>query len=294
MVQHNQNHAWHQEKPIPRVKTVDPVPATPDEQALLERIAQVRAEGAGWDQTADRLKRPAAELEELARAHPILFRRLMNRADREVAREDRRVARVVFRRQIRSDPESQAARLSAQQLVNIDLTYFRHRNKKPRIIGLDPNDPGIQQALSDYELLNSLTREEWDEMRAKSIDDRIRKRLAEMGLDPAAYFGEGQSPNDPDDLDDHGNPVPRDPTPPADSDSGAAAPSGACETNGTDESPQSHQSHGSYQSHQSYDDPQPSSQAHPATHEPSHAPLASRSCPRVRLSCRALARLRRR
>ena len=116
--------------------------------------------GRSWDQTGEKLKRPAAELEALARAHPLLFRRLMNRADREMAREDRRVARIVFRKQMRKDPESQAARLSAQCLVNIDLTYFRHRNKKQRYYGLDPADPKLQRALCIAQFESEHTEEE--------------------------------------------------------------------------------------------------------------------------------------
>ena len=55
-----------------------------------------------------------------------------------MAREDRRVARIVFRKQM--DPESQAWRGRHNVSLNIDLTNFRHRNKL-RYFGLDPNDP---------------------------------------------------------------------------------------------------------------------------------------------------------
>ena len=207
MVRHNTNRNWQRETPIPRARPVDPVPATPDEQALLERIAAIRAEGAGWDQTGEKLKRPAAELETLARAHPLLFRRLMNRADREMAREDRRVARIVFRKQMRKDPESQAARLSAQCLVNIDLTYFRHRNKKPRYFGLDPNDPQLQAALRMVKTRRSMT------------PKQLIRFLANMRTTPLpAWAFEDDAPDYP--PDDPGNLVPRDPTPPADSGGG--------------------------------------------------------------------------
>ena len=98
---------------IRRARPVDPIPATPETEARLERIAAIRADGASWDKTAEQLKTTAAELEALVKTHKYLFRRIMFRADREVAREDRRIARVVFRKQIGLDPTTQAARLSA-------------------------------------------------------------------------------------------------------------------------------------------------------------------------------------
>src|SRR6476620_2421281 len=73
---------------IRRARPVDPVPATPETEARLERIAAIRADGASWDKTAEQLKTTAAELEALVKTHKYLFRRIMFRADREAARED--------------------------------------------------------------------------------------------------------------------------------------------------------------------------------------------------------------
>src|SRR4029079_4120510 len=98
--------------PPPTRRPPDPAPATPEEEALLERAAALRADCTTWEKTAEQLKVDPAELEALVQAHKYSFRRLLFRADREAAREDRRLARVVFRKQIGLDPTSQAARLS--------------------------------------------------------------------------------------------------------------------------------------------------------------------------------------
>jgi hypothetical protein len=166
---------------IRRARRVDPVPATPETEARLERIAAVRADGASWEQTATELETAAAELEALVKAHPFLFGRIMFRADREAAREDRRIARVVFRKQISKDPTSQAARLSAQCLVNIDLTYYRHRNKKTPFYGLDPNDPKLRAGIQIAEFEASTTHEHRMAVLESSLRGRSRSGSANWG-----------------------------------------------------------------------------------------------------------------
>jgi hypothetical protein len=122
MVRHNDNHDWKREENVPRARPADPVPASPEEEEFLERVAEFRAVGHSWDKTAIEFHTTTAELKALTKRYHYLFRRIMFRADREMARDDRRVAASVFRKQINKDPLTQAARLSAQFLSNIALT----------------------------------------------------------------------------------------------------------------------------------------------------------------------------
>src|SRR6478736_6482308 len=163
-------------------RPTDPAPATPEEEALLERAAELRADCTTWEKTAEQLKVDPAELEALVKAHKYLFKRLLFRADREAAREDRRLARVVFRKQIGKDPTTQAARLSAQCLVNIDLTYYRHRNKKPPLCGLDPNDPKLKDAIKSAEFMAATTHEERMQLLESFMEGHVHKRMGELGL----------------------------------------------------------------------------------------------------------------
>src|SRR4029079_491059 len=176
----------------------------------LERIAAIRADGASWDKTAEQLKTTAAELEALVKTHKYLFRRIMFRADREVAREDRRIARVVFRKQIGLDPTTQAARLSAQCLVNIDLTYYRHRNKKTPFYGLDPADPKLQEALRRIESESSMTPEHREELLAHIVERGHIKLLVKRHPEWFPYLPPEIGPDYPPGS----NPVPRNPKPP--------------------------------------------------------------------------------
>ena len=197
---------------IPETLRYPPVPPEPaltdEERERLHHIAEIRADGNSWEQTAKLLKADAKELRQFVKKAGVAFRRMMARADRELTRDSRREAMFVLRKQLRSDPDSIGARLAAQCLANIDLTYYRHRNKKPKLLGLDPNSPELQEALRFVNFKNSLKPGEAELINRNIIETKVRSRLEQLGLDPSKFD------RPPDEPPTGCNLVPRDPKPP--------------------------------------------------------------------------------
>src|SRR5262249_47400601 len=109
---------------MPRYTLVETSDLNPEQLTLLKHAAELRADGNSWEQTARQLKTDSAELRRLAEDSGRFFRQIMAKADRAATREGRREATFVLRKQLRIEPGSIGARLSAQCLANIDLTYY--------------------------------------------------------------------------------------------------------------------------------------------------------------------------
>jgi hypothetical protein len=186
-------------------------PPPPEQLDLLERIAEVRATGASWEHTAKELATTVDELRALTKAHRQLFRRLSARADREVMREGMREAVFYLRKHMRNVEDPVESRKNAEELSQITLTFYRHRNKKTPIIGLDPEDPDVQEAVRYVEMKKSWTPEQWkrwaENNREYEFDRRLRERYPEL------FAKRDNPPEKPTDPDTGGNPVPRDPKP---------------------------------------------------------------------------------
>jgi hypothetical protein len=179
-----------------------------EERERLQQIADLRADGNSWERTAKLLNADAKELRQFVKKAGIAFRRILARTDRELTRDGRREAMFVLRKQLRTDPDSIGARLAAQCLANIDLTFYRHRNKKPKLLGLDPENPDLQEALRFVQFQNSLKPEEAKSICRQIFEGEVSRRLIELGLDPRKFV------RPPDEPPTDGNCVPREPKPP--------------------------------------------------------------------------------
>ena len=188
-----------------------PEPAlTDDERERLQLIAEIRADGNSWERTAKQMNADVKELRQFVKKAGVAFRRIMAKTDRELTRDSRREAMFVLRKQLRSDPDSIGARLAAQCLANIDLTYYRHRNKMPKFFGIDPDSPELQEVIRVVNYVDSLNAGEVKSLSEEIIERGVRDRLKQLGIDPSKL---DKPPDDPA-AGESGNPVPREPKPP--------------------------------------------------------------------------------
>src|SRR5262245_53614337 len=108
---------------------MSPIPLQP-EVALLERAAELRANGSSWDVVARKLDTNPDVLRAAVAAHRKQYRRFFVAARREVLDESFCEGLYTLRRQVRSDDE-RIANKAADALVRARLALFRHRRKGP-------------------------------------------------------------------------------------------------------------------------------------------------------------------
>ena len=109
-----------------------------DDLTILDRIAELRAEGAGWVAVAADLNRDIPELRQLCTQHPRDYSRLLRKWTRSVLSDGMREALCVLRTQLRSKNET-ASRRSAECLTRArqadDREHLRRRQFAHKVEG---------------------------------------------------------------------------------------------------------------------------------------------------------------
>jgi len=100
---------------------------TPEVEAVLQRVAKLRAEGSSWNAVA-RAVEYDGDLEKLCKDAGKTYERLYSKARRAVVRESLAESMFTLRRLLR-EGNARESRHAAECLARISMTFVRHRQR---------------------------------------------------------------------------------------------------------------------------------------------------------------------
>jgi len=115
---------------------------TPAVEAVLERAAELRAEGSSWNNTAIAMGYVGDDLKGICKDAGQTYERLYSKARRAVVREALSESMFTLRRLLREGAEADSRR-AAECLSRISMTFIRHRRRAAVAKGPKP-DPRLE------------------------------------------------------------------------------------------------------------------------------------------------------
>jgi len=115
---------------------------TPEVEAVLERAAELRAEGSSWSKTATAMGYVGDDLKGICKDAGQTYERIYTKACRAVVREALSESMFVLRRLLREGADADSRR-AAECLSRISMTFIRHRRSTAIAKGPKP-DPRLE------------------------------------------------------------------------------------------------------------------------------------------------------
>jgi len=111
---------------------------TPEVEAVLERAAELRAEGSSWTKTANAMGYVGDDLKGICKDAGQTYERLVSKARRQVVRDALAESMFVLRRLLREGADAESRR-AAECLSRISMTFIRHRRRAAVAMGPKPD-----------------------------------------------------------------------------------------------------------------------------------------------------------